>query len=68
MKKNIYIYNFNALCICWYFVANISTNNVGCEKMEESNLVNRDRRKDGRRKKGEGRRTSRKYVNYMYLS
>jgi hypothetical protein len=30
---------------------NTSTNNVGCEKLEEVNLVSRDRRKDGRRKK-----------------
>jgi hypothetical protein len=36
--------------------------------LEEGRLVNRDRRKEGRRKKGEGRRTNRRYVNYNYLS
>jgi hypothetical protein len=30
---------------------NASTNKVGCEKMEEGNLVSRNRRKDGRMEK-----------------
>jgi ADP-dependent phosphofructokinase/glucokinase len=43
-----------------------STNNIGYEKVEKGNLVSRERRKDGRRKKGEGRRKNRKCVNYIY--